>query len=349
MILLHRPFALAVLAGATLAACDRADQALPFDSGSVEPVTRTISAAGGTVSSPAGASVQLPAGAVPAGTAVTLTPTAAQAPAGGTAASAYAFQLQPAGLALTAPAGVDLRVDAAARDAWLASVVVATPGGVLEDGTASVDLNSGLLRGEIGTLGTVSAVIPEAAAVVRAQPLGTALRSAAPASPSAALSGLPTRALRGDCGRPGRRCEGLAVEVGERLLALVDTAAVIYPHISGEISIAGKTASGSLVAVTPLRVRLGARTTATTVHSRIVATATPQTVVTETDGRITLTNVRVLGQSGREQGETMATLTVQYQGAQAWIRLEHQFETVVEGGVREKVTVAARVPLARVQ
>jgi hypothetical protein len=344
----RRFVALAAVAGATLAACDRADQPLPFDSGSVEPVTRTIPASGGTVSSAAGASVQLPAGAVPAGTAVTLTPSAAQAPANGTAAAAYTFQLQPAGLALAAPAAVELRVDAAARDAWLASVVVTTPAGVVEDGTGSVDLNGGLLRGEIGTLGTVAAVIPEAAAIVRAQPLGSAIRSAS-AAPAAALTGAPTRAIRGDCGTPGRRCEGLAVEVGARLLALVDTAAVIYPRISGEIAINGTSASGSLVAVTPLRVRLGARTTATTVHSRITATATPQTVVTETDGRITLTNVRVRGESGRETGETMATLTIQYQGAQAWIRLEHDFEMTVEGGVREPVTVAAQVPLTRVQ
>lgn len=343
----RRLFALTVLGSATLAACDRADQPLPFDSGSMEPVTRTIPAAGGTLSSPAGASVQLPAGAVPAGTAVTLTPTAAQAPASGTAASSYAFQLQPAGLALSTPASVDLRVDASARDAWLASVVVVTPGGMVEDGAGSVDLNGGLLRGEIGTLGTVTAVIPEAAAILRAQPLSTALHSAPPAS--ASLTGAPTRALRGDCGSPGRRCRELAVEVGERLLALVDTAVVVYPRIMGEIVIRGQSASGSLVAVTPLRVRLGARTTAITVHSRIVATATPQTVVTETDGRITLTHIRVMGQSGGERAEAMATLTVQYQGAQAWIRLEHQFESVVQGGTREPVTVVARVPLVRVQ
>jgi hypothetical protein len=344
-----RTLALAVLAGAALAACDRADQTLPFDSASLEPVTRTIPASGGTLSSAAGASVQLPAGAVPAGTAVTLTPIAAPAPAGGTAASTNAFRLDPAGLALATPGSVDLRVDGTAPNAWLASVVVATAGGVVEDGSGSVDLNGGLLHGRIGSLGTVSAVIPEAAAVVRAQPLGTTLHAVSPAPAASALTGAPTRALRGDCGAPGRRCAGLVVEVSERLLALVDTAAIVYPRISGQITITGQTATGSLVAVTPLRVRLGARTTATTVHSRIVASPTPQTVVTETDGRITLTNVRVVGESGRDRGETMTTLTVQYQGAQAWIRLEHQFEAVVEGGTREPVTVAARVPLLRVQ
>lgn len=345
----RRPIALAALACALLAACERAGQSLPFDSGSTEPVTRAVPAEGGTVSSPAGASVQLPAGAVPAGTQVTLTPTAAPTPATGTAVSAYAFRLEPAGLVLQSPAAVDMRVDGRAANAWLASVVVATPGGVVEDGEASVDLNTGLLHGEISTLGTVSAVIPEPAAVIRAQRLGSLLRSVAPVAPAQALTGARTRALRGNCGGPGNRCTGIAVEVSEGLLGLVDTAAVLYPQVAGELNLNGQSAAGSLVLVAPLRVRLGTQTTSTTIRSHITATATPQTLVTETDGRITLTNVRVVGRSGREQGETLVTLTIEYAGAQAWIRLEHQFEALVESGRRETVTVAARVPLVRIQ
>ncbi|HEX6042680.1 hypothetical protein [Longimicrobium sp.] len=344
----HRSIALAVLACASLAACERAGQSLPFDSASQEPVTRTVPASGGTVSSAAGASVELPAGAVPAGTAVTLTPTAAQPSASGTVVSPYAFQIEPAGLALQSPAAVDLRLNGGAADAWLASVVVSTPAGVVENGDASVDLNTGLLHGKISTLGTVSAVVPDPAAVLRARPLGSTLAASATPAPRAAAVGA-TRALRGDCGRPGKRCSGLVVEVSERLLNLVDTAAVLYPQVAGQITINGQTASGSLVLVSPLRVRLGARTTATTIPSQITATATPQTLVWEADGRITLSNVRVVGRSGQEQGETMATLTVEYQGAQAWIRLQHQFEAVVETGNREMVTVAAQVPLDRVQ
>ena len=342
-----RRIALAVLAGASLAACDRAGQQMPFDSANTDPVTRTVPAQGATVSSAAGASVQLPAGAVPAGTEVTLTPTAASALSSGTAASAYAFTLQPAGMALASPAAVNLRVDGARADAWLASVVVSTPAGVAEDGGASVDLNAGLVRGEIATLGTVQAVIPEAGAVLRARPLGTSLRSVAPvAGPRAAITA--TRALRGDCGGPGKRCAGLDVEVSQNLLGMVDTAAVVYPRLSGQITVQGATASGALVLVAPLRVRLAAGSTAITVPSRITATATPQTVVVEAEGRTTLTNVRVVGESGRERGETLATLTVEHAGAQAWIRLEHQFQATITAGRRELVTVAARVPLVRV-
>jgi hypothetical protein len=345
--MITRRIALAVLAGASLSACDRAGQALPFDSASTDPVTRTVPAEGATVSTAAGASVQLPAGAVPAGTEVTLTPTAAAASPSGAAASAYAFTLQPAGLNLASAAAVDLRLAGGRADAWLASVVVSTPAGMAEDGGASVDLNAGLVHGQIATLGTVSAVIPEAGAVLRARPLGTAIRSVAPAAqPRAVIT--PTRALRGDCGAPGKRCAGLDVEVSANLLGLVDTAAVVFPRLSGQINVQGATASGSLTLVAPLRVRLSAGSTAITLPSRITATPTAQTVVVEAEGRTTLTNVRVVGESGHERGETLATLTVEHAGAQAWIRLEHHFEATITQGRREAVTVAARVPLVRV-
>lgn len=344
----HRPIALAVLACAALSACERAGQSLPFDSASQEPVTRTVPAAGGTVSSAAGASVQLPAGAVPAGTAVTLTPTAAQPSASGTAASDNAFRIEPAGLALQSPAGMDLRVNRGVADAWLASVVVVTPDSVVENGGGTVDLNSGLLHGEISTLGTVTAVIPDPSAVVRARPLGSAIRALSPA-PRHAATGSPTKVLRGNCGSPGKRCGGLVVEVSDGLLGLVDTAAVLFPRVTGALVINGQSASGTLHVETPLRVRLGSATTATSVRSRITATPTAQTLVQETDGRISLSNMRIVGESANERGETLAVLTIEYEGTRAWVRVQHSFEALVEGGGREMVTVAARVPLERVQ
>jgi hypothetical protein len=343
--MIRRRTALAVLACATLPACERAGQSLAFDAASQEPVTRTVPASGGTVSSAAGASVQLPAGAVPAGTAVTLTPTAAQGSSSGTAVSPFAFQIEPAGLALQSPAAVDLRVDRSAADAWLASVVVRTPEGVVENGGGTVDLNSGLLHGEISALGTVTAVVPDPAAVVRARPLGTTLSAVSPAPRGAATS--PTRALRGSCGGPQNRCGGLAVEVSDRLLGLVDTAAVLFPRVGGQLVINGQAATGTLQVETPLRVRLGSATTAVTIPSRITATPTAETRVQEVDGRITLSNMRVLGESGNERGETRVTLTIEYEGARAWVRVQHSFQALVESGKRETVTVAARVPLDR--
>jgi hypothetical protein len=338
-------FALAAFACAALAACDKTQQ-LPFEQNG-DPVVRTVGDAGATVSTPAGASVQLPAGAVATGTQVTLTPAVAPASsASGTAASASAFVLQPAGLALAKPADVDLTVNRA-ENAWLASVVVQTPNGVVETGDAGVDLATGMLRGQIGALGTVQAVIPEAAAVLRAQPLGTAAAIRLPAAPAAVTS--PTRSLRGDCGTPGKRCAGLAIEVSRNLLALVDTAAIVFPRISGEIAINGTTATGALAMLAPVRVRLASRANAVTIPVRITAAATPQTVVTEVAGRVTLSNVKVTGESAATRSETLYTLVVDYSGAQAYIRLSHQFETTVANGQREPVTVSAQVPLVRGQ
>lgn len=341
----HRSIALAALACAALAACDKGQQ-LPFEQTN-DPVTRTVGSDGATVSTPAGASVQLPAGAVASGTQVSLTPTVAPAStASGTAASVNAFVLQPAGLSLTKAADVDLNVNRA-ENAWLASVVVQTPNGLVESGDAGVDLASGVLRGQITALGTVQAVIPEAAAVLRARPLGSA--AVRLPAPSYAAVTAPTRSLKGDCGAPGKRCAGLSVEVSQNLLALVDTAAIVYPQISGAIAINGAAATGSLSMLAPVRVRLASRANAATIPVRITAAATPQTVVAETTGRVTLSNVKVTGESGSTRSETLYTLTVDYTGAQAFIRLSHQFETTVANGQREPVTVAAQIPLVRGQ
>jgi hypothetical protein len=341
----HASFAALAAFSVLLAACERG-QTLPFEQSS-DPVTRNVDAQGATLSTPAGASVAIPAGAVGTGTQVTLTPTVAPASsASGTAAGTNAFRIDPATLALAKPADVDLTIHRA-DNAWLASVVVQTPGGVVESGDAGVDLATGVLRGQIGTLGTVQAVIPEAAAILRAQPLGTSI--VASRAPSFATTTAPTRSLKGDCGAPGKRCTGLVVEVSRNLLDLVDTAAIVYPQLSGEIRISGAAASGALVMYAPVRLRLQSRANAATVPVRITAAATAQTVVTETAGRITLSNVRVTGESGSTTATTTYTLTVDYTGAQAFIRLSHAFETTVANGTREPVTVVAQVPLVRAQ
>jgi hypothetical protein len=101
--------------------------------------------------------------------------------------------------------------------------------------------------------------------------------------------------------------------------------------------------------VAPVRVRLSSRANAATVPVRITAQATPATVVTETAGHLTLANMRVIGESGATHATTTYTLSVDYSGTQAFIRLTHDFETTVANGTREPVTVAAQVPLVRSQ
>jgi hypothetical protein len=72
-------------------------------------------------------------------------------------------------------------------------------------------------------------------------------------------------------------------------------------------------------------------------------------VVTETAGHLTLANMRVIGESGATRAETTYTLSVDYSGTQAFIRLSHGFETTVANGSKEPVTVAAQLPLVRSQ
>lgn len=344
-----RPLVPAVLVIGTLAACEQTSQTLPFETGSTEPVVREVPAAGGTISSTAGASIALPAGALPGSTVVTLTPSAASATTSGAAAAGFAFHVEPAGLRLGAPAAVSLTVDRNRTDAWLASAVVQTPAGLQELGEGSVDLTTGIMHGKITTLGTVMATIPEPGAVLRARALSGARTSVAGGGTSGAAVLPPTRALRGDCGTPANRCATLSVEVSPNLLALVDTVAVVYPRVTGEMQISGTTARGALKLHAPLRVRLGSRANAATVPSRITAEATEATVVTETPGQLSLSNVRVIGQSGQQQSEATVTLVVGYEGARAWIRLNHNFEAALGSNGREPVTVAAEIPLVRVQ
>lgn len=344
-----RPLVPAVLVIGTLAACEQTSQTLPFETGSTEPVVRELPAAGGTISSTAGASIALPAGALPGSTVVTLTPSAASATTSGAAAAGFAFHVEPAGLQLGAPATVSLAVDRTRPDAWLASAVVQTPTGLQEVGEGSVDLTTGIMHGQITTLGTLMATIPEPDAVLRARAISGARASTSRGGTAEAAVAFPTRALRGDCGTPANRCATLSVEVSPNLLALVDTVAVIYPRVTGEMQISGTTARGALQLHAPLRVRLGSRVNATTVPSRITAEATAATVVTETAGQVTLSNVRVIGESGQQRSETTTTLVVGYEGARAWIRLDHDFEAAIGANGREPVSVAAEIPLVRVQ
>jgi hypothetical protein len=343
----YSSLALVATVSVALAACDHAQQ-LPFDNSS-DPVNRTVADSGATLSSPAGASVKLPAGSLPGGTQVTLTPGVAPAStSSGTTASVNAFQLAPAGLALAKPADVDLVIHRG-DNAWLASVVVQTPGGLVESGDGGIDLATGVLRGQISALGTVQATIPEASAILRANPLGTAIGHNALPLPRLAGAVVPTRTLRGDCGGPGKRCAGLIVEVSPNLLGLVDSTVIIYPQIGGTLTLSGTSASGALVMYAPVRVRLASRANAATVPVRITAEATAATLVTETAGHLTLSNLKVTGESGATHSQTSYTLSVDYSGTQAWIRLSHSFETTVANGTREPVTVAAQLPLVRTQ
>lgn len=320
------------------AACEQAEQALPFEAVGAA-VTRTVTPEGATVSTPQGASVQFPSGAFSAATEVTLTPVApSAAPSAGTLAGAAAFRLAPEETALGEEAAVALQLGGGVpRDrAWLASVLHATPAGTREIGTAGVDLSAGVVRVGIRALGTLTAVIPEPAAVVRAEPL---------ASEAPAGAGVPhplplTRSLRADCGAPGKRC-AIRVQASQGLLDAADSLAVVFPRQSGEIRIQGTTASGSLTLGASLRAKAGM--TAAGAEVTVTAEATPETRVTETDREVVLSNVRVTGTGAGMQESTLVTLRVRYSGASASVVVERSDVRV--GGEAHRLRIV--LPLVR--
>lgn len=306
--------------GLGIAACEQQDQTLPFDAPGAT-TSQTIGAAGGTLGTAQGASVQFPSGAVSGPTAVTLTALGTPgSTAGGTLAGTGSFRLAPEGTALGQPATVSLKLGSQvpAGQAWLASVLNVTPRGKQEIGAADVDLTAGVVTAGIRTLGTLTAVIPERAAVLRATRIGSAHASRAP-SFSAAASAAATRTLAGSCGDVGNRC-GIQFQVSDGLLALADSVALVYPAESGVIIINGATASGELTLTGTIKSKIAQVSDGEQVT--VVAAATPATVVTETATEVTLTNVRVTGTGAGMSGAVTTTLHVPFSGTGASVRID---------------------------
>jgi hypothetical protein len=329
-----------------LAACDQVEQQLPFDA-SDTPVTRTVPESGAVLSTGAGASFRIPTGALPSGTTVTLTPVAAAQVPSGTPAAPYAFVL--AGDAeLAEPLRAELKLSAG--DAWLAAVAIATQQGVHETGDAAVDLASGVLRARIAHFGTVTPVLPAADAVVEvgSVPTGPAADHSLSSSRAAGATGagFATLALRGVCGAPGRRCEGMEIKVGQNLFDYADRAAIVFPRIEGEIAITAGKATGSLIVDAPLRLRLRSGAVAVSIPVRITVSATAASRVTEASGSVTLTGMLVRVESSHGIDEQLLTLTVHHQGERAWLSLQPSIGANF-AGTSERSTFAVKFPLER--
>lgn len=325
------------------AACAQQDQALPFDAPGAT-TSQTIGAAGGTVSTARGASVQFPSGSVSGATTVTLTTLASPVSTpGATPAGTGSFRLAPEGTALQQPAAVSLKLGAQlpAGQAWLASVLNVTPQGRQEIGAADVDLTAGLVTTSIRTLGTLTAVVPERSAVVRATRLGSARASLAASGAAANAVPTPTtRTLSGSCGDVDHRCD-IQFQVSEGLLALADSVALVYPAESGTITVGGTGASGSLTLTGTLRSKIAQVSDGEQIT--VVATATPATVVTETASEVTLTNVRVTGTGAGMNGEITTTLHVLYSGASASVRIDRNDIRVAD----QTHSISVSLPLVR--
>lgn len=295
-----------LLAAGALSACEPQTQALPFAS-EVDSATQVITNTGGTVSTAAGASVEFPSGSLQGSTPVTLSSVAAPAQQSGKPVSG-AFKLEPSGTVLSEPANVELRFDAGdASQAWLASVINVTAGGVQEVSETRVDASTGIVEAQIQQLGTLAVVLPDPAAVFTVTSEGFAADRVPVARTSSAAA--PIRRLQSSCGAAGNRCSGLKITASENLLSQVGAVALLYPSIRADMKIDGATATGSFLLDSSVRVRLKGAKVAENVAIHAEITPTSATRVTETGSSLTLSNVR-MRISGKAQGQSDATETV---------------------------------------
>src|SRR5215212_10137432 len=151
----------ALLAALAMTAC-QSDQTLPFEQ---QVASKTIPASGGVVSSPAGASITFPSGALATSTTVTVTPQATATVSVGTPSGASGIQsiaVTPAGQALTKPATVEAKLASTSADRWLSVLLAQTPGGWRVFPLGSVDVTNNVLRTDVNVLGTFTPIIPPA-------------------------------------------------------------------------------------------------------------------------------------------------------------------------------------------
>lgn len=344
-----RPLSVLLL-GLSVSACEQTEQALPFTTDGSAAVSKPVSAQGGVVSTPAGASVAFPANAL-SGTTVSLA--AVGSPAGAQKSGqsvSSGFALEPAGTALAAPAEVAVKFDAAAAGsrAWLASVVNVTPAGTRELPNTRVDLTTGTARTDISELGTLAVVVPAPDAVVELRRPGSASRA-----PSYSVSG---RVLLGDgstdsvkvkCGKPDQRCSGVAVDASDNLLEMVDGAAAIYPQIEGALRVSGEQVTGNISLNTAFRAQLKSGRSSENVQVNLSNTrieATASTTIREDGSRIVISNLRGLSNLPGQGGA--ASLTIQKNGAgSATISVVRRFDIRNEDGKLEPATVTVRFPV----
>jgi hypothetical protein len=222
------PRVLGVLALLTaVVGCEQESQTLPFGLETDEPVTRTLPQTGGTISSSAGATLMVPAGALGQATTFTITPRPAATPVG-TVASAYSFLVESTAR-LQSPATMELRLRDGAPSAWLTSLVVQRADTTIVIPDATLDLTLRTVRAAIAQIGTVTAVLPPAEAVVEPTLLTQDFMASA-AAPGSVSSGAAFDRIAGRCDYVGGACP-LAPQIAmtEELFTVVDSMRAVFP------------------------------------------------------------------------------------------------------------------------
>lgn len=328
-----------------LVGCEQQSQSLPFDVAA--SVTRTVGGQGGTVSTPAGASVSFPSGSVSGSVEVSVSATDApsEVRAEGTPAT-EAFRLEPVGTSLSKPAELELRLSDSDPHAWLATVVSSVNGVVRNYASTRVDLATGLVSAGIDQLGVVAAVIPPASAVFPVE----SRRAAALMPVARSSTSLSVEQVVVACGNPGTPCSGLTVTATQNLLDLVEEAAVVYPSIAGGFDVNGGDVSGSIAASASLRIKLESGQTSESVEVNAVLEPTAGTQVTETATDVIFTNVlhRISGATDSESAteEEVTTLVVPKSGAGGVVTIDRTFEIRNEDGDLEPARVTLTFPVS---
>lgn len=331
---------------ATVTACEQSTQPLPFEiEGSS---TRSISAEGGTVSSPAGASLTFPEGAVTGPMTVTVAPVATPTQAPGTTASS-AFSIEPSGTVLEQPGLLEVRLAQPynPESAWLSSIVGVRGGVVDEYSAGRIDLSTGILTTDIDRFSTFVAVTPPQSAVFPVESAAGGSLSIAP--DVTGFFGVTVDSVTVDCGGPANRCEGVSATSTQNLLDLVDEAALIYPELTGALRIGSLTVTGSIRARATLRILLESGQTAESIEVDALLEPTAQTVAMQTENEIRLTNVRHRvsgGASGSGQAvDEIAALIIPRSGPTGTATVQRSFEIKVAGGATETATVSFTFPV----
>lgn len=329
-----------------LVGCEQETQTLPFD---VETsVTRTVSSRGGTVSTPAGASVHFPSNSLSSTVDVSIATTTAPAEILRSGAPASeAFRIEPVGTVLDNPADLALKFQATTDPsrAWLATIVSSANGAVRRYGTSRVDLSLGIVSADIEQLGVVAAVIPPTSAIFPVQLVPSASIEPSQLSPVAAR----VQSVVAQCGDAADPCSGLTVSASQNLLNQVEDAAVVYPAIEGSFTVGSTAVTGVIKATAALRIKLQSGQTAESVEFHAVLKPTAATAVIETASEIRFTNVRHRISGGRDSEtgtrEEITTLVIPKPDAAGRITVHRHFEIRTAGGGLEPARVTLTFPV----
>jgi hypothetical protein len=326
-----------------LIGCEQGTQRLPFDADI--QATATITAQGGSLSTPAGAAIHFRPGSLASPLQVTLVPVGSPAaPAQFGTSDSQSFRIEPVGTVLTKPAELELKMTTRGGQAWLASIVTVTNGQVVRTGSTRVDLSTGIVSGSVGQLGTVGVVIPDSKNIHRVQ-----LRPSLSFTPTLALSSATTDSVSISCGGLQAPCDGVSASASQNLLDQVEEAVVLYPAATGVLRLRSGPATGRITATASLRILMRSGQTAESVEIEALLEPTASTVVTETATEIHLSHVRhrIGGGGSTLNGaqEDIQTLVIPKSGSTGMVTIRRSFQIRTAGGALQTAQVTIGLPL----